>query len=699
MKRLLAILCTFALLLPLLPLHLTAAETLSTDKTIYTEGEAIRITAVGDGEDWIGIYRKGELPQSVVSIRWYYVAKEGNASGSAKNIFDSEYVNREELATLPAGEYTVYLLADGGYEVISQVDITIKKKVEDMPVEKSISTDKIEYVEGEPILVTAHGEELDWVGLYLPTDTLESDQSIRWYYVAKNGNTAGSAKNIRTAEGANASRAAYQNVPAGDYVIYLCANDKWDVIDSIAITVKESPVSTDKPQAPASVEYSMHKPFPGGAEGKLTITTGEGNLPEGYIAYWGNEKGALTDYTAMAPIACTGKTTVIKIATNTIIPTEADRILIYAKQGTLISEHATEVLLPEGAAEANYGKLLYEMQVVSDIHINASQNHIHNRHFAAALADIQKYSPNSIGIFVNGDIADHGAEAEYRAFQRLIKDAGKLPPVYCAIGNHDLASGPNQEKIDLFLQYTEPGTDSVYFDQWIDDIHFIYLGSEAHGLNAQLSRKQLSWFKKALAENRDGRRPIYVFLHQGLIDTVAGTFAYQNWHGINQAKEFAKILKDYPEVILFSGHSHWEMNSDTIVKAWDDTLPTIVSTSSVAYLWNDDSMATNTGIEGAEGYYIRAYEDKILILGRDFVNGKWIASAQFAIDYTAALPEVDMQTPPTEQAPSTNTLNGSDTVNEDPSGLSTLSIVVGISAVVAVAAAAVALLCIKRKKK
>ena len=56
---------------------------------------------------------------------------------------------------------------------------------------------------------------------------------------------------------------------------------------------------------------------------------------------------------------------------------------------------------------------------------------------------------------------------------------------------------------------------------------------------AYLSDEQLNWFREKLAEKRDENRPIYVFLHQGLIDTVAGTYEYQGWHGIDRAEEFA----------------------------------------------------------------------------------------------------------------------------------------------------------------
>lgn len=711
MKRIFAFICGIAILCgAMFPMSISGEELLKVNKTTYTQGEDILVTAIGDGDDWVGIYQKSDTIPDVTSILWYYVDKEGNSSGDTKNIFDSEYINRQELADLPAGEYKVCLFADGGYDILAQKDITIKANAASTPTtsvtEKTLKTNKTMYTEGEPILTTATGEGLDWVGLYLRDDTLETDQSIRWYYVAKDGNTSGTEKNLRVAEGTNASRAAYADVPAGEYTIYLCANDKWDILAQVDITVKAVANTQTAPQAPTSVTYERANSFTGAADGKLIITAGEDTLPDSYVAYWANAEGPLANYTAFAPITCTGKVTEYEMVANTLIPKEADRILVYAVRKEKLSAKATAVQLPEGCNTYDFGTPLYEMQVMSDIHLNASQKHIHNVHFAAALEDIKTISPNSIGIFINGDIADHGYVSEYRSLQKIIDAAGEgLPKVYCSIGNHDLADGPYDEKLKNFLEYTEPGTDSVYYDLWLNDVHFIFLGSEAPGLNAQLSNKQLEWFREKLAENRDENRPIYVFLHQGLIDTVAGTFAYQEWHGINQAKKFAEILKDYPEVILFSGHSHWEMDSLHSMKARDEALPTIFNTAAVAYLWNDGSMSTNVGIEGSQGYYIQAYADKILVLGRDYVNGKWIASAQYLVQYTQSGNQnsgENDQTPGNTEGPD-GTPGNTDSVTPDytePSenAFSTGAVVGGAVGVLAVAAAVVGLVVMKKKK-
>lgn len=292
---------------------------------------------------------------------------------------------------------------------------------------------------------------------------------------------------------------------------------------------------------------------------------------------------------------------------------------------------------------------------------------------------------------INGDIADNGTVRQYELFQNLVEKAGfDLSQVRCAIGNHDFyGPGNDKQKLLTFLEYTNPDSKTIYFDEWIGGAHFIFLGSEmgGNGLHAYLSDDQLNWFKEKLAEKRDENRPTYVFLHQGLVNTVAGTYEYQGWHGIARAEEFAAILKDYPEVILFSGHSHWEMESASNMKERDDKLPTIFNTASVAYLWSD----AQTGIEGAQGYYVKAYKDKILVLGRDFDKEQWVASAQYLVQYGSETPVEPGKTEPaattkpqpTTQATGKTNSNASDATSPTTGDSGILYIVAAMTAALA----------------
>jgi hypothetical protein len=106
----------------------TGASSLSTDKTVYTEGEAILITASGYNKDWVGIAKKGET----TPIRWWYLTPvEDGVHAPAGTAFDATRLpaNIGGNGKLPAGAYTLYLVADGGSIangiVLSTLDITI----------------------------------------------------------------------------------------------------------------------------------------------------------------------------------------------------------------------------------------------------------------------------------------------------------------------------------------------------------------------------------------------------------------------------------------------------------------------------------------------------------------------------------------------------------------------------------------------
>ena len=126
--------------------------------------------------------------------------------------------------------------------------------------------------------------------------------------------------------------------------------------------------------APVSAEYRRTTDKTGYADGTLTIRyTGElpteYRFPTEYRAYWADKNGILEDYTAFAPILCSGEETVYPLVSDTLIPIGADRILVYAVREDAVSADAACAMLPEGAGDYDLGKPLYEMQVQSDIHI------------------------------------------------------------------------------------------------------------------------------------------------------------------------------------------------------------------------------------------------------------------------------------------------------------------------------------------
>ncbi|CAM4036101.1 metallophosphoesterase [Paenibacillus alkaliterrae] len=265
-------------------------------------------------------------------------------------------------------------------------------------------------------------------------------------------------------------------------------------------------------------------------------------------------------------------------------------------------------------------------QVITDTHVTTDPEHVYNFHFGQALRDIKATAPDSIGIMHVGDLTDSGADAEYAEVRRIWNEnkAG-LPDLLTTSGNHDVSTGDWRARIENFLGQT--GMSGAYHDHWINGYHFIFLGTE-DGTNgfADLSETQLAWLDAKLAEEAASGKPKFVFLHQPLMNTVAGSSETQGWYGVNQDKETKAILARHPQTILFTGHTHWVFGSPNTIHGGNGTA-TMFNASSVAYLWTDEDVEK----AGSEGFFVEVYEDRVLVRGRDFITGTWVEEAQFTV--------------------------------------------------------------------
>ncbi|MGE4284802.1 MAG: S-layer homology domain-containing protein, partial [Clostridia bacterium] len=306
--------------------------------------------------------------------------------------------------------------------------------------------------------------------------------------------------------------------------------------------------------------------------------------------------------------------------------------------------------------------MIASFEVISDQHITLTGNF--SDHLTNALADIAATAPDSDAIFCNGDSVDIGNEATYDYFLSLLAPyESQLPEIYYAIGNHEyFGSDASQhyntdlncaEKAQLFMD--KLGAPGLYYDTYINDIHFIVLGSEEALVadtsedgyvsdDAYISDEQFEWLEEELAETEGTDTPIFVFLHQPMADTVAGTIggkSGQGWNGLSdeQDAELREILFDYPQTIMFSGHTHWILEAANEMYDGGEDKPTIFNTASVGYLWTD--VPYEDSVAGSQGLYVETYEDKVLVRGRDFDNGKWIPSASYIVDMDSKYDFID----------------------------------------------------------
>ncbi|OKP96093.1 metallophosphoesterase [Paenibacillus sp. P46E] len=268
---------------------------------------------------------------------------------------------------------------------------------------------------------------------------------------------------------------------------------------------------------------------------------------------------------------------------------------------------------------------LLTFQIITDTHVTADPSHEYNQNFGRALQDLADHAQGSSGIMHIGDITDHGFGEEYDEVHRILKlHQAALPEIRYTLGNHDVGLGHWESRLAMYT--SRMGMPGPYHDHWIGGYHFIFMGTE-EGLPTfcNLSDEQLRWLDRKLGEKLD--QPVFLFLHQPLKDTVAGSLESQEWYGVTQDKELRSILSKYPQTLLFTGHTHWELEVDNTMYPGNGETATMFNNASVAYLWTNADEHKN----GSQGFYVEVYPDKVLVKGRDFTTGSWIESAQYEV--------------------------------------------------------------------
>ncbi|MDV4149299.1 metallophosphoesterase [Clostridium sp. AL.422] len=262
--------------------------------------------------------------------------------------------------------------------------------------------------------------------------------------------------------------------------------------------------------------------------------------------------------------------------------------------------------------------------VFGDIHDNIT-------HLQNAINDFYTIDPNMDALILNGDVVDQGLDNQYYSVEKaLSKNKNLLPKIIIKnIGNHEffdynIEINSKEQVQDFINKYLEfAGEKKVYHDSWIKDYHFISLGSEdgnsetINSVTAFLSNEQIQWFKEKLAEKYEKGKPIFVFLHQHL------EYPNSSWVGVEQAEELREILSEYPEVILFSSHTHRDIDKDSVSL---NKPFTIINTGAIHYTLVIDSNEER-GVRMEENYvngiYVEVNGNDVTIKGRDIKEKKW----------------------------------------------------------------------------
>ena len=195
---------------------------------------------------------------------------------------------------------------------------------------------------------------------------------------------------------------------------------------------------------------------------------------------------------------------------------------------------------------------------------------------AYAKADADPNYQNVDALLVAGDLTNDGTKTEFEKFQSAINAALRPETAFLAVvaKNHD---GYELSREQLRAFYQSLSGNDADFHTVIGGFHFIGV-SVSPNKAAHYDAKQLSWLKQqldiAVADTPD--KPVFVTHHEHNTETVYGSSVYEGW-GVPY---FKAILNQYPQVVDFSGHSHFPLNDPRSV--WQGKY-TAVGTGAIYY--------------------------------------------------------------------------------------------------------------------
>ena len=190
----------------------------------------------------------------------------------------------------------------------------------------------------------------------------------------------------------------------------------------------------------------------------------------------------------------------------------------------------------------------------SDIHIHRDIPERAER-FGQLIDDMYLYSDNVAynkldAILVAGDFADGGEDAEYEIFNSVIENHKRADTrLLCVMGNHEFIAYRKTDDSQSYAHYQKHIHAEVNTDTVINGYHFIGVsydnGKEEFAKNALWLKERLDSVTKAEPD-----KPVFVFHHPHPRLTVYGSM---DWGDTT----LRKVLERYPQVVSFSGHSHY----------------------------------------------------------------------------------------------------------------------------------------------
>ncbi len=267
----------------------------------------------------------------------------------------------------------------------------------------------------------------------------------------------------------------------------------------------------------------------------------------------------------------------------------------------------------------------------SDIHLNGEADQEAAVRFTKLFDVCYKYSEQSDSykgfdaVMVAGDFTGGGDDKEYAVYTEIARNnLREGTQLLTVLGNHEFIRYRDTDATVGYEVYKKHVSSEVDTHKIINGFHFIGVSYDDDGKNFV---KKLDWLRTQLDEavKDNAVKPIFVYQHPHPFATVYGSI---NWGNT----DLRKVLGEYPQVVDFSGHSHYSPSDPRSV--WQGAFTAVGCGSLSAFMGNLNYIEGDKDAPGKTGGFRLVEVDadgNILIKLYDIENDSFFDDCEYYI--------------------------------------------------------------------
>ena len=288
---------------------------------------------------------------------------------------------------------------------------------------------------------------------------------------------------------------------------------------------------------------------------------------------------------------------------------------------------------------------MYSFGALSDVHIG----------YDTAVADFQRAlsylnTQEKVDfICICGDLTGDGSDSQLAQYKSIVDGYSSGTTVYAIAGNHEGMVAGIQSRIE---NYT--GNPLYYSFEHGGDMFIMVgvIGGDSYSNSIVFAEGELKWLQETLEANRDKRCFVFQHIFAGVTYATSSGYAteavcgnagglYTNWcwHDTAECQTFEALMKQYPNVIWFHGHSHLRYGLQKYGQLYANYSEAegykevhIPSLAVPRQHDGDGDGKLDVLTEGSEGYVVDVYEKGVHLRGRDFAAGTFLPVASYWVE-------------------------------------------------------------------